>query len=543
MTVVSIRYTMRRFIFHTILIAVGAWLCLGAQRAQTQTTRVKIAIPKTAVPVDPMIYGQMLENVNDSMIYGGVADLRGNVRRHLIPHLKDLQIPVMRWPGGTVVYEYHWQNGIGPRNKRPEVPTLAWNGVENYQFGTDEFLQWCKDVGTAPYINLNMSLHPDYEGTLDEALNWMEYVNGGAHTKYGKLRAENGHPEPYNVQFWCIGNENYLASRAARIQESDAQYAKRLNTWASAIRRAHPDVKLLGIGHTEEWNQTILEENGQLIDFLTQHYYINSRVKDGEIQSPLQTLFAPLKMEAHLAKLGAQLSVMNQQLGRTGNPVRLSVDEWNNRHSVFHEGEYTFSRQAARRQFDVAVVSGMLNAFIRQSPHVGMANYIFPVNAHGLIRTVGDDGSFLTPIYHVFKQYREQLVGTQLKAIVEGPSVDIDVPHLAIVGDTRFDSVAMHTSRVPYIDAAAVRHANGNIYLSLVNRSPDTSHPVSVDIPEGYAGESVWMLGHHDINASNRSDNPTEIVPSERRLRSNQGHIDIEIAPCGLQIIQLVPAY
>ncbi len=508
---------------------------------QTQVTYVTIAIPDKLIQVDPMIYGQMLENVNDSMIYGGVADLRGNVRQHLIPHLQDLQIPVMRWPGGTVVYEYHWQNGVGPRDKRPTVPTLAWGGVENYQFGTDEFLQWCKEVGTMPYINLNMSLHPDYEGTLEEALNWMAYVNEDASNGYGKLRAANGHPEPYGVRFWCIGNENYLTSRSARVQESDEQYAKRLNVWASAIRRHHPDVELLGIGHTESWNQTILSENGHLIDFLTQHYYVNSLVKDGEIQDPLNTLFAPLKMEAHLARLGMQLATVNSKFGRSDRPIRLSVDEWNNRHSVESGNGYRFSRQSPRRQFDVVVVSGMLNAFIRQSPHVGMANYIFPVNAHGLIRTVGNSDAYQTPIYHVFKQYRQQMVGTKLEATVQGPTVDIEALNLTIDGDTRYDSIAMLETHVPFIDAAAVHNADGNIYVSLINRCPDKTHRVSLAVPDGYRSESVWMLGDGDINARNSSENRKEIVPSVKPISTKRGKVDIEIPACGLKLVKLTP--
>src|SRR5690606_27677806 len=253
---------------------------------------------------------------------------------------------------------------------------------------------------------------------------------------------------------WCIGNENYLTSRAAPVQESDDQYAQRLNVWAGTIRHYQPDVMLLGIGHTEKWNQTILDENGHLIDFLTQHYYVNTRVKDGEIQNPLNTLFAPLKMEAHLTQLGKQLATTNSKLGRSDRPIRLSVDEWNNRHSIERAGKYTFSRPSPRRQFDVAVVGGMLNAFIRQSPHVGMANYIFPVNAHGLIRTVGNDGAYQTSIYHVFKQYRQQMVGTKLETAVEGPSVDTEKLHLSIVGDTSYDSVAVVSARIPYIDAA-----------------------------------------------------------------------------------------
>ena len=506
------------------LIVLG--LLVISWQTQAQVTSVKIDVPAQPVEVDLMIYGQMLENVNDSVIYGGVTDRQGNVRQHLIPHLRDLHIPVMRWPGGTVVYEYHWRNGIGPRNKRPTVANLAWGGVENYQFGTDEFLQWCQEVGTTPYFNLNMSLHPDYEGTLGEALDWINYVNGG-----GQIR----------VPYWCIGNENYLTSRAARVQETDEQYAKRLKVWASTIRHYHPDLKLLGIGHTAKWNQTVLEESGHLIDFLTQHYYINAKVSDGEIQHPLSTLFAPMKMEAHLAELGAQLAVMNRQLGRTGNPIRLSVDEWNNRHSVEDEGKYKFSRQAPRRQFDVAVVAGMLNAFIRQSPHVGMANYIFPVNGHGLIRTVGNDDAYQTPIYHVFKQYREQMTGSQLSATVNGPSVDISTLHLTIDGDTRYDSVSFAAKHIPLVDAAAVRNGDG-IFVSLINRSHDSSQRVEVAVPADYTGHSVWMLKHLDINARNSEDDHTGVTPVVRPLKAKRGKLALDIPACGLYIVKFVPA-
>lgn len=515
-------------------------LCIGftAQRALAQeTTTIQVSIPAQTVQVDPMIYGQMLENVNDSMIYGGVADLDGNVRKHLIPVLRDLETPVMRWPGGTVVYEYHWQKGIGPKENRPTVPNLAWGGIENYQFGTDEFLRWCKEVGTTPYINLNMGLHPDYEATLGEALDWISYVNGAPDTPFGKLRAENGYPAPYNVKFWCIGNENYLTSRSARIQETDEQYARRLKTWASTIRHYHPDLQLLGIGHTERWNQTVLDQNGHLIDFLTHHYYVNTNVSDGKIQEPLNTLFAPAKMEAHLAKLGAQLAHANAKLNRADRPIRLSIDEWNNRHAVKQGEAFTFSRQAPRRLFDIAVVGGMLNAFIRQSPHVGMANYIFPVNAHGLIRTVGNDDAYVTPIYYVFKQYRQQMVGNKLALSVSGPSISADQLNLTIDGDTKYDTIPLAGMQLPFVDAAAVHHADGSIVVSLVNRSPAEAHEVKIIVPEGYAGASIWKLADTDINARNAAEDREAIAPSIERIKKKGRELTTSIPACGLYIL------
>ncbi|WP_262248368.1 alpha-L-arabinofuranosidase C-terminal domain-containing protein [Parapedobacter soli] len=505
---------------------------------QAQLTTVEIDLAATPVQINPMIYGQMLENVNDSMIYGGIADLQGNVRHHLTPSLRDLQIPVMRWPGGTVIHEYRWRHGIGPKPLRPTVENHHWGGVENYQFGTDEFLQWCREIGTEPYINFNMGNDPEFAGALWEALEWIEYVNGDPSSNFGKLRAHHGHAAPYRVKYWCIGNENY-GPWGKHTAETETAYATKLRKWASAIKQRHPDLHLLGIGRSLKWNQTVLDSCGEFLDFLTQHYYVTSRVKDGEIQNPISTLFAPAKMEAHLTMLGAQLETINKQLGRADQPIRLSVDEWNNRHSVNHGDKFTFTRHDDRRQFDVAVVGGMLNAFIRQSPHVGMANYIFPVNAHGLIRTVGDDDAYHTPIYYVFKQYREQMVGSKLTVAVAGPSIATDAIKPTIDGDSREADIVAES--IPFIDAAAVRHEDGSIYVSLVNRSPDATHQVRIDIPAGYRSETVWVLEHPDINARNDERNRTEITPSIQPAKARGGKFSTEVLACGLQIVKLVP--
>jgi alpha-N-arabinofuranosidase len=536
----TIPYPMRSIVRKSVPVLISSLLVPFTVLAQDTT--VTVSIPEAPARIDPMIYGQMLENVNDQMIYGGVAEKNGVVRKHVIPHLQELKIPVMRWPGGTVVYEYQWRNGIGPKNKRPTVPNLAWGGVENYQFGTDEFLQWCKEVGTVPYINLNMSLRPEHQGTLEEALAWIAYVNDEETTELGKLRAQNGHRDPYGVKFWCIGNENYLNNRHGRVQETDEQYSKRLNEWAGAIRKSHPDLQLLGIGHTKKWNETVLAENGQLIDFLTQHYYVKSKVEDGKIQDPLRTLFAPAEMEAHLVVVGAQLREANRKLGREDRPIRLSVDEWNNRHAIIGEKGFKLSRQSPRRAFDVPVIGGMLNAFIRQSPEVGMANYIFPVNAHGLVRTVGEDDAYRTAIYPVFKKYREQMVGRKLDVVTKGASLDMTNIKPTIDGDTNYDKISMEGVSLPFVDSAAVLGDDGHVHVSLVNRSPDAPQAVTVSLPNGYKCESVWKLSHQNINAMNDSGDRDVVKPSVDLVKEGSSKLVVEVPPCGVFIVKFARA-
>ncbi|MBO9595172.1 MAG: hypothetical protein J7599_19870 [Niabella sp.] len=504
-----------------------------------EKTTVTITIPQSPALIDPMIYGQMLENVNDSMIYGGVTDMQGNVQKQVIPLLKDLQIPVLRWPGGTVVYEYHWRNGIGPRSLRPVVPTLAWQGKENYQFGTDEFLQWCRKIGTTPYINLNMGTHPLYGSTLREALEWIGYVNGPEDSDLGKLRAHNGHKDPYAVRYWGIGNENYLPSRAARVQDPDTVYAERLRLWASAIKAQFPDLRLLGVGHTSGWNHTVLERAGKHIDFLTQHYYVNANVKEGQLQDAAATLFAPAKMEAHLKLLGDRLTEMNQTLGRATNPVRLSVDEWNNRHGVYNGSSYRFSRQSVRKQFDVVVAAGMLNVFIRQSPVVGMANYIFPVNAHGLIRTAGTDDAFRTPLYYLFKQYREKMTGHKIDVAINGPGMPVKSTQLNITGDC--DEVTIPDTPLTFVDAAAVINQEGQIHIALVNRSAHNTQEAVIRIPSGYKAVQAWELAHKNMNAFNEPGNRFEIQPRTRTVQQKGSRVNIRLLPCAFAMLQLTP--
>lgn len=518
-----------------VLFFTAVQLCGNGQ----EKTTVTITIPKNPAPVDPMIYGQMLENVNDSMIYGGVTDLQGNEQKQVIPLLKDLQVPVLRWPGGTVVYEYHWRNGIGPRSLRPVVPTLAWQGKENYQFGTDEFLQWCRKIGTTPYINLNMGTHPLYGSTLREALEWIGYVNGPEDSNLGKLRADNGHKDPYAVKYWGIGNENYLASRAARVQDADTVYAERLRLWASTIKTQFPDLSLLGVGHTSTWNHAVVERAGPYIDFLTQHYYVNAKVKEGLLQDPAATLFAPAKMEAHLKLLGARLTEMNEKLKRTQNPIRLSVDEWNDRHGVYNGSSYQFSRQSVRKQFDVAVAAGMLNVFIRQSPVVGMANYIFPVNAHGLIRTVGTDDAFLTPLYYLFKQYREKMTGHKIDVTLKGPGMPAKNVSLNITGDC--DEVVVEDEQLTFVDAAAVINKDGQIHIALVNRSTDKVQAAIIAFPPGYKATQLWELSHKNINAANEAGNRFEIVPQIETIKQRGNSTNIRLLPCALMMVQLTP--
>ncbi|OJV38353.1 MAG: hypothetical protein BGO29_15425 [Bacteroidales bacterium 36-12] len=505
----------------------------------SKITKVSITIPQNKIAIDPMIYGQMLEDCNDKVIYGGIADMDGTERKHITEMLKPLNIPVVRWPAGTYIHEYHWENGIGPLDQRPAVKCYCWGGVDNHRFGTDEFLSWCKNVRTTPYINLNMGNQPPYGGSLGEALNWIEYVNGSKKTTYGKKRAENGHTEPYNVKYWCIGNENY-GPWGRHTRESATEYSQKLNQWANAIRAVHPDLQLLAVGYTYGWNDTILTENGHLIDYLTQHYYINSKIRNKKIENPQNTTFAPALVEAHLKTIIDIVQQHNTRLGRTDNPVKLSIDEWNNRHSVFDNDtqKYLMTRHDDRRMTDIAVVAGMLNIFIRNSPLIAMGNYIFPVNGHGLIKTVGDTDAYKTSIYYVFQLYRELMQGYKADLSISGPGMTTDQINFALEFGLNEDikDLKIDTPFLNFIDGSAVITADGTLNVALINRSPEQIQKVRLNVSEGYSIVKQWILSSPNIDDANKQDFRTKIVPKIKELKGKSS--DVELLPCSLVILQ-----
>lgn len=509
----------------------------SSDNSADSTTIVRIKIPDQPIPVDPRIYGQMLEYCNDRIIYDGIVNKDGSKRPNIDQLLRPLQIPVVRWPAGTYSFYYDWRNGVGPVDKRPVTEIKPWGGTNNNRFGTDEFLSWCATIGTAPYINFNMGNRPGSVGTLDEALNWIEYVNGSEKTTYGKMRTDNGHRDPYHVKYWGIGNENY-GPWGEHDKESDTVYSQLLYDWARTIHERYPDLSLMGVGHTYNWDKTVLEKAGHLIDFLTQHYYVTSKFRDSKIEDPEGSLFAPVKVEEHLKKLALLVNEINQQTGRAGNPIRLCIDEWNNRHSVYHDGKFGFTRQDPRRQSDVAIVAGLLNVFIRQSPVVGMANYIFPVNAHGLIRSVGDSDAYLASIYHVFLQYRLWMTGKKADAEVRGPGLTGKDLKINLDGDA--GEVSIGSGPWSFIDAAAVISDDGTMNISLVNRSHNRPRKIRLILPEGYIARKKWILSNPDINAANTPESRNEIAPEITLIKNGEKELSVVIDPCGVNLIQCV---
>ncbi len=493
-------------------------------------TTVTIADMTNKARIDDMIYGQMLEDCNDAVVYGGIVDNDGTENMAVTAMLERLRIPVMRWPAGTAIYDYEWTRGVGPQ--RTPQKELIWGGTEYYTFGTDEFIAWCDKVGTVPYINIPMGNNNAFDHSLQQALNWVEYVNGSVETPMGAYRSRNGHQEPYGVSLFCLGNENYLANRFHKSESAD-EYATLLHDYAKAVKEAFPQTSLLGVGHTGSWNKTVMERCGEYLDYLTMHYYMTAQVKDGLLLSPELTLFAPELVEANLRLFIEGLKDYNTAAGRAEHPIRLSIDEWNCRHSVFNGTGYSFSRKDARRLYDAAAMAGMLNVFIRTSPHVGMANYIFPVNGHGLVKTVGSQDAYPSVCYYLYQLYRRHMTGEAIGASVTGPGMkDFNLSSLKVEGDTD-SSLKGQKADLCFVDCAATLNYDGMLAVAIVNRSFSEPQEVVVNVPDGFSLKKAYIVTGEDACDENTEEDRSLLRASMMSLTTP----DLVLAPCATAIL------
>jgi len=338
------------------------------------------------------------------------ADNVHGLRRDTLDLLKQLKATVYRWPGGNFVSGYEWRDGIGDRDRRPPRSNPAWTGVEHNDFGTDEFLAFCREVGAEPAIAVNTGFGDAYS-----AAQWVEYVNGSAQTAAGSARAKNGHAAPYGVKFWCVGNEMFGDWQLGYMKLE--HYVLKHNRFAEAMRAVDPKAVLIGVGDIDalrtlqspdgsrrevSWSQGMLEASADHMDLLSEHLYEGRTPWNKDGRADLATHVAKLraairhKVERHQA---LQPSLPN--LG--GIRVPLAVDEWNYWHRDYAYGELGCTYDLA----DGLGVAAALHEYFRHTDLVHMAFYAQTVNVLGCIKTSKTAAEFETTGL-VLRLYRER---------------------------------------------------------------------------------------------------------------------------------------
>jgi len=418
-------------------------------------TRIAITPSRPVGRIDRTIFGGFVEHLG-RCVYGGLyeegsplSDDRG-FRKDVLGLLRDLRLGVLRWPGGNFVSNYHWADGIGPKDGRPRRPELAWGGEDSNRFGTDEFLAYCAELGTEPYICLNMGT-----GTLEEALAWVEYCNSARTTYWAAKRRENGRGAPYGVRYWGLGNEMYGEWQVGAL--SAEEYVREATRWGRAIRMLDPGARLIGCGKTgwTEWDAVVIDGLAGLVDYHSIHLYTGSDDYWTNVLQPHQAERAIMSARAML-----QRAAYRQKLARV---PRIAYDEWNVWYREMTgalEERYTFA--------DALAVGTYLNIFVRNCDWVRMANLAQMVNAIAPIVT-STEAATVQPIYYPVLLHAQAALDTAVDVHVDGPTVSPDLPPEA----TRWPHSVADLAPFTLVDAAAsVTDHMDRVAVTLVNRSP-----------------------------------------------------------------------
>jgi alpha-N-arabinofuranosidase len=306
------------------------------------------------------------------------ADNIKGMRADTIKLLKELNAPVYRWPGGNFVSGYNWRDGINPnRDKRPPRTNPAWTGVEHNDFGIHEYIEFCKTVGAEPMISVNTGL-----GTVEQTAEEVEYANGSIDTELGKLRAQNGSAEPFNVKFWCVGNEMYGNWQLGNMPLE--QYVLKHNDCANAMKKADPSIKLIAVGNVGRWDEMMMEKCADHMDLISEHFYCQERP---DLLSHIAWPSEHIKRisDAH-RKYRKEISSLKDK------DIRIAMDEWN-----FWYGPHIFGELGTRYFLkDALGIAKGLHEYYRNSDIIYMANYAQTVNVIGCIKTSKTAAAFET---------------------------------------------------------------------------------------------------------------------------------------------------
>jgi len=456
--------------------------------------------------VDPKVYGHFIENLMHC-IYGGIWEdnprvpvIHRGMRVDVLEKVKQLKPPVTRWPGGLYADAYHWKNGIGPPEGRPVMFNPYWfilAPLDTNQFGTDEFMTFLDEVGGEAYINVNLGT-----GTPEEAAQWVEYTNGGVETEYGSLRAAYGHPEPYNVKYWGVGNETY--GFWARGYTDAAAYADRYGEFCEAMREKDPEIRFVAVGHDREWNRTVLEIAGEYVDYLAIHIYIPQPFFFVDVEDSEEDYYSIVASPLYMNQILREVMATIEEVMGADSDIRIALDEWNVWWSFLQLIESNFTLREG------IFTAGVLNVFHRIGERMGMANIAQLVDVLGLLQTSETD-VFHTPLFSVFELYVNHAEDTVVKAEVDSPT--FRSRRMANIPTFR---------HVPYIDCSATYdQEEKRLSMMVVNRHFDEGVRARIHLKNFHPRQvaTVWELNAPSPFSKNDFDRKDEVGIITKELR------------------------
>jgi alpha-N-arabinofuranosidase len=455
--------------------------------------------------------------------------------------LKESRLPILRWPGGNFVSGYHWEDGVGPAEQRPTVPNYAWGGVEPNLFGTAEFVAFCRAAGCEPMICINAG-----SGTPGEAARWVEYCNGSLATPMGQLRAAHGHPEPYGIRHWEVGNE--LWGRWQFYWTTAQGYVDRYLQFAKAMLAADPAIQLYACGAPvfwgKNWNDTLMAGAASQLRTITDHPLIGGSVPGST--DPLDVFRDFMAVPAVLEQKWAEL---RKDMTKAGiNEPRLAVTELQ---MFAHLGERASPDASgpgatARLTHETLVNPGTLaealydvliyHAAVRLAPFVTLVTHSATVNHGGGLRkererVYANPCHFAQAAFAAFAQATP--VFAELAALRE--------PAPLVLPELRN---ATKACSYPVLDALAALAPDGALLLSVVHCG--TAGPARLDVQlnqfkAGDRAEARTLTGPVPW-AVNTLENPEAIKPADSSVPVHNLSLTLHVPPCSVLRVRIPPA-
>lgn len=484
-------------------------VCLSVTLAVSAKTSVNIHADKGQQKINKEIYGQFAEHLG-SCIYGGlwvgensnIPNING-YRKDVFEALKNLSVPVLRWPGGCFADQYHWKDGIGPKEQRPSLRNNNWGGtMEDNSFGTHEFLNLCEMLGCEPYISGNVG-----SGSVQELSEWIEYMTCEEGTPMASLRKQNGRDKAWKVKYIGIGNEAWGCGGNMRPEYYSDIYRK-----YATYCHSYPYNRLYKIAsgasdYDYDWTKILLDNIGFQANGYSLHYYTvtgwtgskGSAIKFDNDQY-YWTMGKCLEIEDVINKHSAMMDKKDPQ-----KRIGLMVDEW----GTWWDEEpgsirgHLYQQNSMR---DAMVASQTLDIFHRHADRVKMANIAQVVNVlQSMILTNDKGGMVLTPTYHVFEMYKGFQEATFLPLDMDGTAT------MTVKGD---EHNAQRT--FPLISASAAKKADGSIILAMTNVSLDKAEDIefTFDSMNKIQQASGRILTCKSITDYNDFENPAKIAPT-----------------------------
>ena len=490
------------------------------------TARVTLDNERTIGTISPLLFGGFAEHMG-RCVYGGIydpgsplADEQG-FRRDVQEALRAMRLSILRYPGGNMLSGYNWRDGVGPKDQRPRRRELAWQSTETNQFGTDEFVAYCRSLDMQPMLAVNLGT-----GTIEDASALVEYCNAPAGTRYADMRVANGNAEPFAVPYWCLGNEMDGPWQIGQLSAED--YAKKAREAAKMMRMQDPSLKLIACGSSNtimptypEWDRIVLERCWDQIDYLAMHYYATNYEDDTASYLALAAQF-----ESHVDTLSGLLRYVKAQR-RSQHDVFLSWDEWN----VWYKdrsgkGGWREAPPLSEEIYnleDALVVAQWLNVFLRRCDVLHIACVAQIVNTISAL-TVRGDQLLRHPTYYPFVMVAQNAIGQALEPLVTAPEYDTRL----------FGAMPLLDVSASY-DAATDR---GTVFI--VNRSQHET--VTTDVrwhgPAPTRATAIHQLSGTDPKAINTFERPNTLVPQSLGTQAIEGgKLTLQLPPLSFTVV------